>query len=91
MRPQRLREGIKRARRILRVRRMTWRHALKRWPDLLVDGGTQEHGLRFTRAGCSCVLCGNPRKHFGQVTVQERKANDEMDAQLDDLLHAEKV
>jgi len=24
---------------------------------------------------CSCWMCGNPRKYFRQVTVQERKAN----------------
>jgi sensor c-di-GMP phosphodiesterase-like protein len=22
---------------------------------------------------CSCWMCGNPRKYFGEVTVQERK------------------
>jgi len=22
---------------------------------------------------CSCVLCGNPRRHFGELTVQERR------------------
>jgi len=24
---------------------------------------------------CSCWMCGNPRKYFGEVTVQERKFN----------------
>jgi hypothetical protein len=24
---------------------------------------------------CSCWMCGNPRKYFRQLTVQERKAN----------------
>jgi hypothetical protein len=24
---------------------------------------------------CSCWMCGNPRKYFGQLTVQEKKAN----------------
>lgn len=22
---------------------------------------------------CSCEMCGNPRKHFGEKTIQERK------------------
>lgn len=22
---------------------------------------------------CSCEMCGNPRRHFGEVTVQERR------------------
>ncbi len=23
---------------------------------------------------CSCPMCGNPRKHFGERTIQERRA-----------------
>ena len=23
---------------------------------------------------CSCYMCGNPRKHFNKLTMQERKA-----------------
>lgn len=84
MRPQRLREGIKRARRILRVRRMTWRRAMEWWPNLLSDGGEQEHHLRFTQTPCSCSMCGNPRRHWGTVTVQERRADEEMRFQLYD-------
>lgn len=26
-----------------------------------------------TRASCSCPMCGNPRKHFGELTPQERR------------------
>jgi len=26
---------------------------------------------------CSCPLCGNPRKHFGQVTLAEQKQIDQ--------------
>ncbi len=22
---------------------------------------------------CSCTLCGNPRRHFGELTIQERR------------------
>ncbi|MDO5622857.1 MAG: hypothetical protein Q4G24_15520 [Paracoccus sp. (in: a-proteobacteria)] len=25
-------------------------------------------------AVCSCWMCGNPRRHLGEVTMQERKA-----------------
>ncbi len=25
---------------------------------------------------CSCYMCGNPRKHTGEVTMQERKAHE---------------
>lgn len=24
---------------------------------------------------CSCWMCGNPRKYFGELTIQERKAH----------------
>lgn len=27
-----------------------------------------------TRVPCSCPLCGNPRRHFGERTRQERQA-----------------
>lgn len=26
-------------------------------------------------AQCSCHMCGNPRKYFGEPTMQERRAN----------------
>lgn len=25
---------------------------------------------------CSCYMCGNPRRHFGALTMQERRATD---------------
>lgn len=25
--------------------------------------------------GCSCWMCGNPRKYFGELTLQEKRAN----------------
>lgn len=33
-----------------------------------------EAGSGLTR--CSCPICGNPRKHFGTLTIQERRAPD---------------
>jgi hypothetical protein len=30
--------------------------------------------LVHSAAICSCWMCGNPRKHFGEVTRQERSA-----------------
>lgn len=26
-----------------------------------------------TAAPCSCAMCGNPRKYFGELTAQERR------------------
>jgi hypothetical protein len=27
------------------------------------------------RTPCSCSMCGNPRRHFGQATLQEQRAD----------------
>jgi hypothetical protein len=29
-------------------------------------------------ASCSCIMCGNPRKHFKEITIQEKKMKDYM-------------
>ena len=29
--------------------------------------------LLHTSTLCSCWMCGNPRKHFGKATIQERR------------------
>lgn len=34
-------------------------------------------------AVCSCMGCGNPRRHFGGETLQERKAR--LEDELDDI------
>lgn len=47
------------------------------------DGGVwgEEYMMSNCRIGintpqrCSCVCCGNPRRHFNELTMQERKAN----------------
>jgi len=31
------------------------------------------HRLRHNRAPCSCPMCGNPRKFFNQLTIQEKR------------------
>ncbi len=31
-----------------------------------------------TAAICSCAMCGNPRKYFKEMTVQERRANQKL-------------
>lgn len=41
-----------------------------------------EHAVRTARLEtnhgklCSCHMCGNPRKHFKEVTLQEKKADE---------------
>jgi len=41
--------------------------------------------LATTRAPCSCYACGNPRRHFGELSMGERRAIDLFQAQLCDL------
>ena len=36
-------------------------------------------------AGCSCQMCGNPRKYFGKETFQEHLSQQEFDAQVKEL------
>jgi len=35
--------------------------------------------LRNTGKPCSCFMCGNPRKHFSEKTMQEKKFEERMD------------
>lgn len=37
---------------------------------------------RKTKVPCSKWCCGNPRRHFGELTVQERKANISFEEQI---------
>lgn len=30
--------------------------------------------MASTRTCCSCYMCGNPRRHFGEKTIQELRA-----------------
>ena len=32
------------------------------------------YALSTHNCGCSCHMCGNPRKHFNETTLQERRA-----------------
>ena len=65
---QRRQNGIKRARRLLRVLRSI-HHS-----EFYADGGEYEKRLLKTRVPCSCAMCGNPRRHFGKKTLQEKKS-----------------
>lgn len=49
---------------------------VQRWSTF---GINHDYAIRWaqihtdTRSPCSCPGCGNPRRHFGKVTLQERK------------------
>jgi len=80
--PWRRWEGLKRARRVLRVWRNYHSDANEGWYD---HGSLQEQRLLRTRAACSCPMCGNPRRWFGEVTLQEKKADVVMAEQLQEV------
>jgi hypothetical protein len=35
---------------------------------------------------CSCAMCGNPRRYFNEVTIQEKKFEDEMEIEMEEVL-----
>lgn len=42
-------------------------------------------GIRSnTRANCSCHMCGNSRKYFGEITIQEKRQLDIFKSYRDD-------
>lgn len=54
---------------------------LARWVRRLRSWGIVSDKLarRYAAHGalCSCPICGNPRRHFDALTIQELKANEE--------------
>jgi hypothetical protein len=38
-----------------------------------------------TRTPCSCAMCGNIRKHFNEITIQEKKALLDFQDQLKEI------
>lgn len=35
-----------------------------------------------TKCVCSCFMCGNPRKYFGEETIQEKRSKNKFDDYL---------
>ena len=48
------------------------KHAQKRAPFVYWDT-SQWRTLRKVTKPCSQWCCGNPRRHFGEITIQERR------------------
>lgn len=59
--PQRMQRGESKARRVLSIWRVSDPLLLQR--------------MRYTRKPCSCPMCGNPRRWFGERTRQEQMAD----------------
>jgi len=47
------------------------------WEDKRTGGARRDGILANTPKLCSCVVCGNPRKHFNRPTYQEQKEEQE--------------
>lgn len=45
----------------------------------LDDWARRRHGARAT---CSGFCCGNPRRHFGEVTMAERRMHDDAEQEV---------
>lgn len=46
----------------------------------------QSHKLRKTTKQCSSWCCGNPRRHFGEKTIQERREDERYQADRQSIL-----
>ena len=57
------------------------RHAWDEISRNLADDPKFVGRMAKTPHPCSSFCCGNPRKHFGQKTVQEKKFDDATDAE----------
>lgn len=57
---------------------------MKRKAKRILGGYGWKHPEHFAdhMAQCSCHMCGNPRKHFGEKTMQEKKADEATKWQL---------
>ena len=50
------------------------RLGLADWPDVHEIRACREMLADHLKT-CSCPMCGNPRRHFGERTLQERRAD----------------
>ena len=74
-------QGIKRVRRVLQV----WRGTTNKFRDVYSDSGEIAKRMVATRVPCSCPMCGNPRRHFGERTIQERRADEAFALAMEEL------
>ena len=85
MKAQRRHEGEKRVRRVMRIFRQRHNWLEQRYPGTYTDDGELAKMMISTRVPCSCFMCGNPRRYFGEKTIQERRADEAFIAELETL------
>jgi len=59
------------------------RRGVPTWADVFDLRASWGRHNRDHLAACSCHMCGNPRRHFGQRTPQEARADDAARDQAD--------
>lgn len=80
---KRLEKGILKAEQILRFRENNWYG----FDNLTEEERNRIRGLlKKTPKACSCWMCGNPRKYFGEIPLRESRQIMEAYAQLEDEL-----
>ena len=69
-------------RRAIRIQKEHWF-----WPDA-DDEKRHQSAVRWkdNLKKCSCDMCGNSRRHFGERTLQEKKFDDQMKIEIDEFL-----
>ena len=82
----------KRRKRLLQKERNLnrWIHKVRQEVDSVHLSEDEERYARILATHgrlCSCELCGNPRRHFKEITIQEKKAAERADVEylLSDL------
>jgi len=62
-------QAVRAKRRAVRVLTHAWDYRNDEINPRLIGVTASTHG-----AACSCWMCGNPRRYFGEVTIKERQA-----------------
>jgi len=86
---ERIKEKFRRVAR--KIWNLGWNHTKKNEPPKSPVPPKQEDprvvGIAASThcVGCSCYMCGNPRKYFGEITIQEKIADINEKEQLEDV------
>lgn len=62
--------------RLKTARRFYWGRGRDRGANPASDSDKAQGVVISTPAPCSCTLCGNPRRHFDEATLQERRSDE---------------
>lgn len=49
------------------------------------DNPRNQARMRKNRKCCSCPMCGNPRRHFSEITLQEKRFIDKFHQEIKEI------